>query len=125
MSQKFIFFVYEAGDYLGYAYCAKSREQAKYLYAQDFCVDYIDVRARKIKPAPQDFAIGKIDDWQWCLKEGVYLWVEEVECPRCGAVGDVFYDKNKGFYCDYCREEVFKESHDESGHSVLGEGVRD
>ena len=105
---KAVYFVHYSDDYEGTAICAESPTQARSIFAREFDGDYPDTRCRKIIDAPEDMPIGVIEDWKWCLKNGVYSYIEGEQCPRCGAHGvTVYYDEEKQqFYCSECAEEV-------------------
>ena len=102
---KNIYFVNECDEGNGYAVVAESHNEAKTFAMSETMVDYIDLRA-KIKKKNVSFPKGIFEDYEYCLKNEIFSYVEESECPNCKSDWvTVYYEKGRGFYCSSCEEE--------------------
>ncbi|MBE3087127.1 MAG: hypothetical protein IMZ64_13020 [Bacteroidetes bacterium] len=73
--------------------------------------EYIDVRAVWIKDANiEGLTEGVVDAEVDALKRGLYLYLEDVECPGCGDNIGHLENDNGIVLCEECKEKHIKEN---------------
>ena len=100
----------------GIAVIADNYKEAKLLgsqywgaeYGHESCDWFIEQRCKLLKGANiEGLPKGVVDIAEEGLKRGLYGYVEYSICPNCYDDDvTVYYDKEKGFYCCSCEDEV-------------------
>lgn len=106
------YFVREKDAETGIAVIASNSKEAKRIgMRHDCCMDcdFIDIRVKWMKSVDASYlSIGMIDDTIQGLKLGIYSYVDEEECPKCGMDGFLTNVGNGEIMCSICEEKLNK-----------------